>query len=74
MPEFSQSSSSLSSAGYSAVLIDSLCKQLYKSGQPFLRTRAMLSHIYPERANTHPFKCIPVCLLRNPNAIPRLTF
>ncbi|KZO95596.1 hypothetical protein CALVIDRAFT_499931 [Calocera viscosa TUFC12733] len=46
MPEFSQSSSSLSVAGTSAALIDALCKQLYKSGQPFLRTRAMLSHIY----------------------------
>ncbi|KZT59217.1 hypothetical protein CALCODRAFT_450562 [Calocera cornea HHB12733] len=46
IPEFSQSPSSLSVTGSSAVLIDALCKQLYKSGQPFLRTRAMLSHIY----------------------------
>ncbi|EJU04439.1 eukaryotic translation initiation factor 3 subunit 8 [Dacryopinax primogenitus] len=46
MPDFPRSSSSLTSAGSSAALIDSLCKQLYKSGQPLLRTRAILSHIY----------------------------
>ncbi|KAL6305030.1 eukaryotic translation initiation factor 3 subunit 8 [Sparassis latifolia] len=36
----------LSVEGQSSMLIHSLCVHLYKSGNSFLRTRAMLSHIY----------------------------